>query len=176
LLLRALHFSADKHRYQRRKDQAKSPYINHPIEVAHVLWEVGNVREVNVILAALLHDTIEDTQTLPEEISSMFGNEVLTLVLEVTDDKSLPRDERKRLQIEQASHKSPGAKLIKLADKTCNLHDLIASPPRDWSAGRRREYLKWTEQVVAGLRGANPALEAYYDRELAKGKSLMGLA
>jgi guanosine-3',5'-bis(diphosphate) 3'-pyrophosphohydrolase len=174
-LIKALHFSADKHRYQRRKDRARSPYINHPIEVAHVLWEVGNVREISVILAALLHDTIEDTQTLPEEISGLFGDEVLALVLEVTDDKSLPRDERKRLQIELAPHKSPGAKLIKLADKTCNLHDLVASPPQVWSAGRRREYLKWTEQVVAGLRGTNPALEAHYDRELAKGKSLLGL-
>ncbi len=175
-LIKALRFSADKHRYQRRKDQARSPYINHPIEVAHLLWEVGHVREINVILAALLHDTIEDTQTAPEEISALFGDEVLALVLEVTDDKSLPRDERKRLQVELASHKSPDAKLIKLADKTCNLHDLVASPPQDWSLGRRREYLKWTEQVVAGLRGTNPALEARYDEELSKGKSSLGLA
>ncbi len=176
LLIKALCFSADKHRYQRRKDQAQSPYINHPIEVVGLLWEVGGVREVSVLLAALLHDTIEDTKTSPDEIRTLFGDEVLALVLEVSDDKNLPKAERKRLQIENAPHKSAGAKLIKLADKSCNVHDLIASPPKDWPLERRREYLLWTEQVVAGLRGTNAALEAYYERELLSGKMLLGIA
>lgn len=175
LLLKALKFSADKHRDQRRKDQVRSPYINHPIEVAQLLWEIGNVREINVLLAALLHDTIEDTKTAPAEISDLFGDEVLSLVLEVSDDKSLPKAERKRLQIEHAPHRSTGAKLIKLADKTCNVHDVGNSPPEDWSLERRRDYLIWTEQVVAGLRGTNPALETHYDEELAKGRSLLSL-
>jgi GTP diphosphokinase / guanosine-3',5'-bis(diphosphate) 3'-diphosphatase len=176
LLIKALRFSADKHRYQRRKDQAQSPYINHPIEVVQLLWEVGGVRDVNVLLAALLHDTIEDTQTRPEEIREQFGDEVLSLVLEVTDDKKLPKAERKRLQIENAAHKSNGAKLVKLADKSCNVRDIAGSPPKDWSAERRGEYLLWTEQVVAALRGTNAALEAYYDRELASGKLLLGIS
>ena len=174
-LLKAIRFSADKHRNQRRKDNAHSPYINHPIDVAQLLWEVGGVRDVNVLLAAILHDTIEDTRTRPEEISGNFGHEVLSLVLEVTDNKSLPKAERKRLQIESASHKSFGAKLVKLADKCCNVRDLVSMPPENWSLERRREYLLWTEQVVAGLRGTNAALEEYYDHELINGKALLGI-
>jgi guanosine-3',5'-bis(diphosphate) 3'-pyrophosphohydrolase len=175
LLLRAFRFAADKHRNQRRRDSAKSPYINHPIEVVQLLWEVGGVRDINVVLAAILHDTIEDTDTRSEEIGDKFGMEVLSLVLEVTDDKSLPKGERKRLQIETAPHKSHGAKLIKLADKSCNVRNLITMPPENWSLERRQEYLLWTEQVVAGLRGTNVALEEYYDHELVSGKRLLGI-
>ena len=175
LLLKAIRFSADRHRHQRRKDNAQSPYINHPIEVAQFLWDVGGVRDVNVLLAAVLHDTIEDTRTLPDEISDIFGDEVLSLVLEVTDDKSLPKADRKRLQIETAPDKSYGAKLIKLSDKSCNMRDLVTMPPENWSLERRYEYLLWTEQVVAGLRGTNAALEEYYDHELASGKALLGI-
>jgi len=172
-LFEAIRFAADKHRNQRRRDSAKSPYINHPIEVVQLLWEVGGVRDMSVLLAAILHDTIEDTDARPEEISDRFGEEVLSLVLEVTDDKGLPKARRKRLQIETAPHKSHGAKLIKLADKSCNVRNLISMPPEDWSLERRREYLLWTEQVVAGLRGTNAALEEYYDHELASGKMLL---
>lgn len=175
LLLKALRFSADKHRHQRRKDVAQSPYINHPIEVVQLLWEVGGVREDAILLAAILHDTIEDTEARPEEICEAFGEAVMGFVMEVTDDKSLPKQERKRLQVETAPHKSYGAKLIKLADKACNVRNLVTTPPRDWSLERRQEYLLWTEQVVAGLRGTNPALEAYYDHELASGKLLLGI-
>jgi guanosine-3',5'-bis(diphosphate) 3'-pyrophosphohydrolase len=174
VLLTAMLFSANKHRDQRRKDAAQSPYINHPIEVAELLWRVGGVHDVQIILAALLHDTLEDTQTTPEEIESRFGASVLELVQEVSDDKSLSRDERKRLQIVNAANKSVGAKLIKLADKCCNVRDLVGSPPKKWSVERRREYLHWTAQVVAGLRGTNAALEAYYDQELTSGTMLLG--
>ena len=174
-LLKAIRFSADKHRNQRRKDNAQSPYINHPIEVVQLLWDVGGVRDVDVLLAAVLHDTIEDTHTRPEEIRDAFGLDVLSLVLEVTDDKSLPKAERKRLQIESASRKSFGAKLVKLADKCCNVRDLLALPPENWSLERRREYLLWTEQVVAGLRGTNAALEEYYEHELINGKALLDI-
>lgn len=175
LLLKAIRFAAGKHRNQRRRDSVKSPYINHPIEVAQLLWEVGGIRDVSVLLASILHDTLEDTNTAPEEIRDNFGEEVLSLVLEVTDDKSLPKAERKRLQIETAQQKSVGAKLIKLADKCCNVRDLLALPPANWSLERRQEYLHWTEKVISGLRGTNMALEEYYDRELASGRSILGI-
>jgi guanosine-3',5'-bis(diphosphate) 3'-pyrophosphohydrolase len=170
LLLAAFRFSADKHRNQRRKDAAKSPYINHPIEVTEMLWFVGGFRELPILIAATLHDTIEDTATLPEEINSHFGAEVLRLVLEVTDDKTLPKLERKRLQIETAPHKTQQAKCIKLADIICNVRDMNQSPPSDWAVERIQDYLLWTEKVVAGLRGANPGLEKCYDIELVRGK------
>ena len=174
-LLEAIRFAADKHRNQRRKDSEHSPYINHPIEVMQLLWEVGGVRDADVLLAAVLHDTVEDTETRPEEISDRFGEKVLSFVMEVTDDKSLPKDERKRLQIVNAPHKSYGAKLIKLADKACNVRNLVTMPPNDWSLERRQEYLLWGEKVVAGLRGTNAALEEYYDHELHSGKMLLGI-
>ena len=134
------------------------------------------MRDVDVLLAAILHDTIEDTDTRPEEISDKFGEGVLSLVLEVSDDKNLPKQERKRLQIEHAPQISFGAKLIKLADKSCNVRNLVTMPPHDWSLERRQEYLLWTEKVVAGLRGTNAALEEYYDHELDSGKMLLGIS
>ncbi len=175
LLLKAARFSAEKHRDQRRKDSHASPYINHPLQVAETLASVGGVEDVSLLVAALLHDTVEDTGTRPEEIEAEFGAEVLFLVMEVTDDKSLPKPERKRLQVEHAPHKSHRAKLLKLADKICNVNDILNTPPADWSLQRRREYLLWTEQVVAGLRGASPRLERRYDELLAEGKQALGL-
>ena len=172
ILLAAIQFAAIKHRDQRRKDAAQSPYINHPIQVAQMLWDVGGVRDESTLVAAVLHDTIEDTATTPEEILSSFGEQVLALVLAVTDDKSLPKPERKRLQIEHAPHLSTGARLIKLADKSLNLADLLYAPPADWSLQRKQEYLLWTEQVVAGLRGTNAALEQKYDETLEAGKKI----
>lgn len=173
ILLKALHFSSIKHRDQRRKDFSKSPYINHPIQVVETLWEVGGVRDVVILTAAALHDTIEDTYTSPEELRAVFGDQVLSIVLEVTDDKSLPKEERKRLQVEHAPHISSAAKLIKLADKISNLSDILHSPPTDWSLERRQQYLLWTEQVVAGLRGINAALEKKYDETLEAGRQIL---
>jgi guanosine-3',5'-bis(diphosphate) 3'-pyrophosphohydrolase len=175
LILKALRFSAEKHNDQRRKDARSSPYINHLIQVAETLWSVGDVRDVDLLVAAILHDTIEDTATTPAEIRTEFGDEVLTLVLEVTDDKSLPKETRKQLQIEHAPHKSHKAKLLKLADKICNVHDVVKSPPSAWTLKRRQEYLLWTEQVIAGLRGASPELESRYDALLNEGKRSLGL-
>lgn len=175
LLLTAINFSADRHRPQRRKDTLKSPYINHPIEVAELLWRVGGIRDQAVLIAAVLHDTIEDTKTSPEEIRSLFGEDVLGIVLECTDDKSLPYLDRKRLQIETAPYKSEKAKLVKLADKTCNLHDLNQSPPRWWPKIQKQEYLLWSQKVVAGLRGTNKDIEALYDEEYATGKKILQL-
>lgn len=171
LILSALKFSAEKHRDQRRKDAIASPYINHPIQVAELLWNVGEVRDIIVILGALLHDTIEDTQTSPEEIEKLFGKDVLDIVLEVTDDKRLSKTERKRLQIVHAPHKSIRAKQLKISDKICNIHDITNSPPKDWPFERRWEYLDWTENVINGVRGTNSKLEALYDEALAEARN-----
>jgi guanosine-3',5'-bis(diphosphate) 3'-pyrophosphohydrolase len=170
LLLKAIAFSAEKHRAQRRKGPGDIPYINHPLQVAQTLWETGGVRDVATLLAAVLHDTLEDTQTTPDELRHLFGEEVLSIVEEVTDDKALPKETRKLLQIEHAPHISAKAKLVKLADKICNLADIIANPPENWPFERRQAYVIWTEQVIAGLRGTNPALEKAYDGILAEGK------
>lgn len=171
LVLAALKFSAERHRNQRRKDTESTPYINHPIEVAERLWREGGVRDIEVIVGALLHDIIEDTKTRPEEIKELFGAKVLSMVLEVSDDKSLPKLERKRLQIEHAPHLSLSARLIKLSDKIGNVQDVTNSPPEDWSHQRRMDYLDWTEKVVQGLRGCSEALEALFDQALEKGRA-----
>lgn len=170
LLLKALRFSAEKHRDQRRKDRNASPYINHPIQVADVLWRVGQVHDAVTLAGALLHDTLEDTNATPEEIQSLCGAEVLSLVYEVTDDKQLSKVERKRHQIESAGKVSERAKALKLADKICNVYDIAHSPPLHWGHKRRYDYLQWSEQVVNQLRGTNSALETYYDDVLAQAR------
>ncbi|MDR1853868.1 MAG: HD domain-containing protein [Azoarcus sp.] len=162
-ILAAAAFAAEKHRNQRRKDADASPYINHPIALANVLANEGGVSDQTVLCAALLHDTIEDTETTAQELQARFGPQVTGVVLEVTDDKSLEKHVRKQLQIEHAPHISNEAKLVKLADKICNVRDILASPPADWSAERKQEYLNWAARVVAGLRGIHPGLEAVFD-------------
>ena len=167
LLLKALSFAAHKHRDQRRKDAEASPYINHPIALAEVLAGEGGVTDLEVLAAALLHDTIEDTATTAEELRAQFGEHIAAMVTEVTDDKDLPKAERKRMQIEHAAGISPGAKLVKLADKICNLRDVARHPPAKWDLARRREYFEWAKKVVDGLRGAPGesmrALEVAFD-------------
>ncbi|MEN6331035.1 MAG: HD domain-containing protein [Smithella sp.] len=176
VFLKAMKFSAEKHRNQRRKDEQASPYINHPIEVANVLWTIGDVYEVTTIVAALLHDTIEDTNTTRKEILDNFGEDVLALVLEVSDDKSLPKQERKARQIEKAPSLSLRAKQLKLADKICNIGDIANFPPQNWSWQRRFDYLEWANAVVAGLRGVNAKLESYFDETLAEARKKLALA
>jgi guanosine-3',5'-bis(diphosphate) 3'-pyrophosphohydrolase len=163
LVLRALAFAAHRHRRQLRKGSDPSPYINHPIAVANVLVNEGNVHDTALICAALLHDTIEDTETTAAELEAEFGAEIARIVQELTDDKSLPPETRKRLQIEHAPSLSRGARLVKLADKTCNLRDLGEHPPTEWPLERRQRYFDWAEEVVRGLRGVSPALEAAFD-------------
>ena len=173
-LLKALQFAADKHRNQRRKDVEESPYINHPIQVATILATKGGVTDLPTLLAAVLHDTIEDTETTPKELEDHFGTEVRSLVLEVTDDKQLPKEERKQLQIEHAPLLLVKAKLIKLGDMIANVRDVTANPPANWSPERRRAYLDWAEQVVHGCRGCNPGLETCYDEALRAGRAVLG--
>jgi guanosine-3',5'-bis(diphosphate) 3'-pyrophosphohydrolase len=163
LLLKALAFAAHKHRDQRRKDIESSPYINHPIGLAHLLVNEAAVDDHVVLCAAVLHDTIEDTQTTLRELQHEFGKEIAAIVAEVTDDKALPKAERKRLQIEHAAHISHRARLVKLADKICNLRDVVQSPPPDWSLARRQEYFDWAKRVIDALRGTHAGLEAMFD-------------
>ena len=174
LILRAATFAAEKHSNQRRKDADASPYINHPLSLASTLANEGGVLDPVVICTALLHDTIEDTQTTADELTAVFGEEITGVVLEVTDDKSLPKEVRKELQVEHALHISHAAKLVKLADKICNLRDILASPPADWPTTRKQEYFDWAARVVAGLRGHNEALEAIFDQLYARRASLSG--
>lgn len=173
MFLNALQFAALHHTDQRRKGGNHAPYINHPINVTLELWQTGGVRDIVTLTAALLHDTIEDTDASPEEIHHLFGEEVRNIVLEVTDDKSLPKAERKRLQVVNAPLKTPRARQIKLADKINNVFEIAHEPPADWSLARRREYLEWTKQVIDGLRGQNPALEARFDAVLAEARMLL---
>jgi (p)ppGpp synthase/HD superfamily hydrolase len=162
-VMHALDYAARKHRDQRRKGSAAEPYINHLTEVARLVAEATEGEDTLSVLGALLHDTIEDTKTTREELEQEFGLEVANLVAEVTDDKRLPKAERKRLQIEHAPHKSARAKMIKIADKTSNLRSIVSSPPLDWDLRRQQEYFEWAAKVVEGCRGINRKLEAQFD-------------
>ena len=173
-ILVAASFAADKHKQQRRKGSDADPYINHPLEVARILAEVGKVDDSDMIIAGLLHDTVEDTETTFEELEARFGARIAGFVRELTDDKSLPKAERKRLQIEHAPHMTHEAKQIKLADKISNIRDVTDNPPANWSTERRREYIEWGERVVAGLRGSNPRLEKLFDDLVATAREKIG--
>jgi guanosine-3',5'-bis(diphosphate) 3'-pyrophosphohydrolase len=163
ILVRAIAFASEKHSTQRRKDAAESPYINHPIALVDVLANEGNVTNIDTLCAAALHDIIEDTATTANELKSIFGEKITSIVLELTDDKSLPKHVRKEKQIEHAPHCSPEAKVVKIADKICNLRNILAAPPTDWSAERKQEYFDWSAKVVDGLRGTHTILENTFD-------------
>jgi guanosine-3',5'-bis(diphosphate) 3'-pyrophosphohydrolase len=162
-VIKALAFAAEKHRHQRRKDREASPYINHPIDLAHILVNEAGVSDPVVLVAAILHDTVEDTDTTPDELTREFGPEVSAIVAEVTDDKLLPKHERKRLQEVHAPGASFRAQQVKLADKISNLRDLVTHPPANWDAERKRAYFDWCKRVVEGVRGRHPVLEALFD-------------
>jgi (p)ppGpp synthase/HD superfamily hydrolase len=163
LLSQAWHFAAQRHTSQKRKGKAQEPYVNHLAEVAELVATATGGLDANLVVAAVLHDTVEDTATLPAELASVFNSDIASLVMEVTDDKSLDKAVRKKLQVEHAATKSKRAKFIKLADKTSNLRSLVKSPPDDWSIQRRREYLDWALDVAKGLRRTNVWLEAQFD-------------
>lgn len=173
LILKAASFAAERHRNQLRKDQGATPYINHPLEVARILADEGGVDDPEVIAAALLHDTLEDTQTTAEELTSLFGERVSALVSEVTDDKALDKEERKRLQIEHAPYMSPGATLIKLGDKITNIRDVGGNPPADWDITRRKEYVEWAQQVVKTLPGDNHSLVSIFEASVSSSLALI---
>ena len=170
LVLKAADFAAEHHRDQRRKGAGKRPYINHPVEVARRLAEVAQVTDPEVLAAALLHDTVEDTEATPQDILTLFGARVADLVAEVTDDKALENAERKRRQIAHAPHLSDAAGLIKIADKTSNVMDLVRDPPPDWPHTLVVAYLDWAEAVVAGITNPNPALVSCFYDAIAAGR------
>lgn len=168
----AIAFAAHAHRAQRRKDADATPYINHPVALVRILAVEAGIDDTDILCAAALHDYLEDCCGRDDQpgldegrnqLRTRFGENVLAYVEALTDDKSLPKTERKRLQVERAAHASHGARLVKLADKIANLRDLVEFPPADWPAYRRREYFDWTAEVVATLRGTHPRLEALFD-------------
>ena len=163
LVLKAFAFSAEKHRAQKRKGRGQSPYINHLIDVAELLWELGGVRDTATIVAGVLHDTIEDTDTTADELAALFDGSISSVVEEVTDDRGLSQPVRKRLQIEHAAGLSARARLVKIADKISNITDIINAPPEGWSARRRREYVEWGQDVIARIRGTNEGMERHFD-------------
>lgn len=174
LVIQAAHFAADKHRDQRRKGIRNTPYINHPLEVADRLSRIGGVDDATILAAAILHDTIEDTQTTRAELAKAFGNEIAALVAELTDETGLTWQQRKRMEIDHAPHLSDSAKMIKIVDKTCNVADTVTNPPGEWTLSRRRDYLEFAELVADGCRGVNPALDAEFDRVMAEARAKIG--
>jgi guanosine-3',5'-bis(diphosphate) 3'-pyrophosphohydrolase len=165
-ILAAVIFASHKHQGHIRKDERGSPYVTHPLAVARLIYQIGQVQDQNILIAAILHDTIEDTPTTPDEIRERFGEDVLSIVLEVTDDKTLLKERRKQLQVIHAPHLSYAAKIVKLADKIVNCQDILRIPPKDWTLVRRRDYIQWAADVVAQIRGTNPPLEGVFDEML----------
>jgi GTP diphosphokinase / guanosine-3',5'-bis(diphosphate) 3'-diphosphatase len=163
LILRAAAFAADRHRDQRRKGADESPYINHPFAVASALCDEGGVSDGELLAAALLHDTIEDTATTQEELRKVFGTRIAAIVAELTDDKSLSKAERKRIQLDNASLVSKDAQQLKIADKLCNLREILSSPPADWPLFRKYQYFDWAKAVVDQVRESNPRLAEKFD-------------
>ncbi|MCL2160946.1 MAG: HD domain-containing protein [Betaproteobacteria bacterium] len=172
IILRAARFAAEKHKDQQRKGEDGSPYIHHPLDVACLLATEGGIENPDVLVAALLHDTLEDTATTPAELIALFGEKIVGIVKEVSDDKSLPKEVRKEEQVRNAPGLSFEAKLVKLADKICNTRDILAFPPADWSLARKQKYFDWATRVVSGLRGVHPVLEAVFDATMARRKEL----
>ena len=161
--LKALRTASVAHKFQMRKD-GHTPFINHPIQVAELISSVGNIQNEDILCAAILHDIVEDTPTSYEEVKNMFGKEIANIVMECSDDKSLPKAERKRLQVATVRYKSNSAKIVKLADKIANMNDIIINPPSAWDIERKLAYFEWSKEVVdVGLRGINPGLEAMFD-------------
>ena len=173
LIAKALRFSTEKHKNQTRQDEDRTPYIVHPIAVKHILSEMGGVEDVEILAAALLHDTLEDTPTTREELIENFGQRVCSLVEEVSDDKTLPKQTRKDLQIEHAPQLSEGAVLIKLGDKISNVTDIAHTPPTNWNRSRCLEYLNWAEEVILNCPKVNTAIENHFAAVIAKGREII---
>jgi guanosine-3',5'-bis(diphosphate) 3'-pyrophosphohydrolase len=168
LVLKAAAFSAHEHRDHRRKDIKKTPYINHPLEVAEALCVEGRVRDPEILAAALLHDTLEDTETTYDALHREFGGRIAVLVAEVSDDKRLHKAKRKKLQVDRAASLSTAAQQIEIADKLCTVRDILARPPARWSANRKRAYFEWAKQVVDRVRTANPEIATKFDAAYAE--------
>lgn len=168
LIVKALKFAEYKHRFQCRKDTCKSPYIKHPIDVLSILVSEAEISDENVLCAALLHDTIEDTDTSAEELRKHFGEKITAIVLELSDDKTLPKQTRKELQVAHAATSSYEARLVKFADKIANIRDIHSDPPEGWSSERVQEYYAWATRVIDRMRGTHTELEALFDQAIAQ--------
>jgi (p)ppGpp synthase/HD superfamily hydrolase len=160
----AARFAAEKHAQQKRKGQNAEPYFNHLLEVAELIAASSRDLDVELMMAAFLHDTVEDTGVTLQELEQRFGKDVAALVAEVTDDKSLPKETRKQLQVEHTPEKSPRAQTLKLADKISNLRAVVASPPVGWSLERKRQYFEWARQVISGISSPNEYLKSEFDK------------
>ncbi|HBH48343.1 MAG TPA: phosphohydrolase [Bacteroidales bacterium] len=172
-LTKAYEFAAQKHTYQRRKGVRDIPYINHPIEVVNLLAHTIQNLNNSLLIAAVLHDTIEDTDATPEEVEQLFGVDIKNLVLEVTDDMQLAKEIRRRKQVEGANALSDEAKLIKIADKTCNILDILTTRI-EWNRSRKVEYVLWAKEVVKGCRGINHLLEDEFDKAVELARQVLG--
>lgn len=172
LLLTAIKFASEKHMLQRRKGCNDVPYINHTIRVAYILQVTAGENDPVLLSAAILHDVLEDTDATENQLTELFGAEVCSIVKEVTDDMTLTYDDRKRFQIKKAPTLSNKAKLIKIADKMSNIHDIL-STPLTWSNRRKRKYVEWSEKVVDGCRGINPKLDAAFDKIIETAKNVL---
>lgn len=170
-IFKALQYASIKHKGQIRKGRDRAAYINHPIAVANTIINVGKIEDENTIIAALLHDVIEDTDTTEQDISEAFNSEIAQIVLEVSDDKHLSIEERKALQIKNAPHLSDEAKIIRVADKICNIRDVIDFPPITWNKKRKIIYLNWTRNIVDQIRNTNISLETLFDKYYTEGIS-----
>lgn len=161
-LIDAILYAASSHAGQLRKD-CVTPYINHPIEVMHLLVYTGGIEDHEILMAAVLHDVIEDTSVTAEDIAERFGKNVASVVLELTDDVTLPKEERKRLQLQNAGKLSHAARLIRISDKICNVYDMLYAPPGNWDLKRRKEYIEWANAVVKKIPGTNDGLESHFE-------------
>ncbi len=166
-ILAAARFAAEKHAQQKRKGAMGEPYFNHLVEVAELIAASSEELDVELVMAAFLHDTVEDTGVTLQQLEERFGGDVAGLVAEVTDDKSLPKETRKDLQVRNAHKKSERAQTLKLADKISNLRSVLASPPVGWSLERKQQYFEWARQVVSGLTTPNPVLKAEFEKTYA---------
>ena len=167
-LIEVIDFAAARHRNQRRKNREASPYINHPIALARVLAVEAGITDTDVLRAAILHDTIEDTETTHAELVEQFGQFIADVVSEVSDDKTLTWADRKRAQVDHAHALSPAARLVKVADKICNLRDVAHDPPHEWFLSRRRDYFDWAKEVVDAIGDTPPALQKLFDEVFAQ--------
>ncbi|MFC0220732.1 HD domain-containing protein [Pseudochelatococcus lubricantis] len=166
-LTRALVYAAEAHANQRRKGAAQEPYINHLIEVLDLVARATGGEDGELLIAALLHDVVEDTPISAEELAAAFGARVARIVIENSDDMTLPKDERRRQRIAAMAHKSPEARIVKTADVISNLRAIAVSPPAGWAMDRRLGYLEGCRQLIDAGRGANAVIETLFDQTAA---------
>jgi GTP diphosphokinase / guanosine-3',5'-bis(diphosphate) 3'-diphosphatase len=164
-LLSAIRFAAERHRDDRRKGETAAPYINHPITVADQLAEQGLGDDIELLMAAVLHDVIEDTDATYDDLNRQFGSRVAGIVLEVSDDKTLEKEARRQKVVDSIGKKSREARLIKLSDLRANVHDIVHYPPK-WTVERKLNYLRWAERVAVAIAGTHPGLEEALNTEL----------